>query len=262
MHPITVLIAAALGLLIYSNFVFFTRPPAPHTNNFAVVLPEEAEKERVKNIPFYIFGIPVAARHSFAGRQDKLLEGKIHKIKAEPRSQRYIAFKQGQRNELIVKVQLDNRFTTLVKLFPGYSLFLPPTWRAQIEVPKDTECMLYSSDSLGSLCLRLPELGAPIVSKVAEAAHPFLGVCFSTLDKLILQLQCSLGHVEAPSRVPKKFASYHQSDQSSHPPPQKKKDSVNHHSGSVLLPKEAKRDQKKNSTEPSIPTNLLKDEIN
>jgi len=55
MHPITVLIAAALGLLIYSNFVFFTRPSAPPTNNFAVVLPEEAEKERVKNIPFYIF---------------------------------------------------------------------------------------------------------------------------------------------------------------------------------------------------------------
>ena len=82
MHPIIVLISAALALLIYSNFVFFTRPPAPQTNNFTVVLPEEAEKERVKNIPFYLFGIPVTARHTFAGRQDKLLEGKIHKVKA------------------------------------------------------------------------------------------------------------------------------------------------------------------------------------
>ena len=260
MHPITVLIAAALGLLIYSNFVFFTRPPAPHTNNFAVVFPEEAEKERLKNIPFYIFGIPVAARHSFAGRQDKLLEGKIHKIKAEPRSQRYIVFKQGSTNELIVKIQLDNRFTTLMKLFPGYSLFLPPTWRAQIEVPKDTECMLYSSDSLGSLCLRLPELGAPIVSKVAEAAHPFLGVCFSTLYKLILQLQCLLGHVEEPLKAPKKFASYNQSARSSHPSHQKTKDSENHHLGSVLQPKEVKTDQKKKPTEPSTPTTFSKSE--
>lgn len=262
MHPIIVLISAALALLIYSNFVFFTRPPAPQTNNFAVVLPEEAEKERVKNIPFYLFGIPVAARHAFAGRQDKLLGGKFHKIKAEPRSQRYIVFKQGQTNELIVKVQLDNRFTSLVKLLPGYSLFLPPTWRAQIEVPKDTECMLCSSDSLGSLCLRLPELGAPIAWKVAEAAHPLLVVCFSTLDKLISQLQCLLGRVEEPSQVPKKFASYRRSVPSSHRPHQKTKDSENRHLGSVLQPKEVKTDQKRKPTAPSPSTTLSKGENN
>lgn len=262
MHPIIVLISAALALLIYSNFVFFTRPPAPQTNNFTVVLPEEAEKERVKNIPFYLFGIPVTARHTFAGRQDKLLEGKIHKIKAEPRSQRYIVLKEGAANELIVKAQLDNRFTTMVKLPPGYSLFLPPTWRAQIEVPTGTECMLYSSDSLGSLCLRLPELGAPIASKVAEAAHPFLAVCFSTLDKLIWRLQCLLGHVEEPSKVPKKFASYHPSARFLHPPHQKRKDSENRHSGSARQPKEARKDQKTKLAESSNLTTLSKGENN
>ena len=254
MHPFTILIAAAIGLLIYSNVVFFTRPPSPTKHDLPVAMPEEAEGLRVKNLPFIIFGKPTVPRQAFAGRQDKLEQGKIHKIKAEPRSQRYIVFIKGP-TELIVKIQLDNRFKTILKLLPGYSLFLPPTWKGQIEVPKDTVCMLYSSDSLGSLCLRLPELCAPIALKVAEAVQPFLAVCFSILEKLISQLQCWLEREAEPSGVLSKFASFLQLNQYSHSSRRKTK-RFRSHLHFAHPPKEATKDQKMTPCH-SLPTTTL-----
>ena len=202
MHPISVLIAAAVGLLVYSNFMFFTRPPVPKHNNFVVVMPGNAAKERIKNLPFYLVGRPLPARHAFAARQDRLASEKLHEIKAEPRSQRYIIHPPTGTKAVVVRAQLDTRFVTPVHLLPGHSLFLPPTWKAQIEVPKDTECMLYSSDSLGSLCMRLPELASPITSKAGAAAHPYLAACFSTLDTLLSQLLSLQPHAAAPSGPP------------------------------------------------------------
>jgi hypothetical protein len=216
MHPISVLIAAAVGLLVYSNFVFFTRPPVPKHHNFEVVMPGDAEKQRIKNLPFYIVGRPLPARHAFAGRQDRMESEKLHTIKGEPRSQRYIINQSSGTRALPVKIQLGNRFTTMAQLPPGYSLFLPPTWKAQIEVPKDTECMLYSSDSLGSLCMRMPELASPITSKVGALAHPYLAVCFSTLDTLISQLLSLLQRVEGPFATPNKSVSFPRVLPSSH----------------------------------------------
>jgi len=186
MHPLGILAAATLALLIYSNIVFYFRPPSLPTNQLTTCTPSECEQLRLQNLPFMCHGLPATPKHALAQRIDQLKSGHKHIIPSEPRCRRivYVGLSPTPDTPLIVTLVLDRRSKLTVAVPLGYSLFLPPTWRAQMEVPPKMVCTVYSSDSVGSLCLRLPKLLGPATRKVGAKGLAFLEDVFATLDTL------------------------------------------------------------------------------
>ena len=226
MHPFAILTAAAIGLLIYSNFVFYTRPPTPTFTDIPFYHPDECDQRRISNLPFLIPGEPDNTKHSLAARTDHLTSGQKHKVRGEPRARRIITVYTSPTDQPAepakVTISLGRRWSRQILLLPGYSLSLPPTWQAQIEVPKTTVCKLHSSDSVGSLCLRLPELFGPLVTKVEEVARPFLADGYTILDKHLSPHLSLPQRAKAPSQNPKKSVSFSQKVQYVHPPSEMK----------------------------------------
>jgi hypothetical protein len=203
MHPLGVLAAATLALLIYSNIVFYFRPPSLSTNQLVTCTPSESEQQRLQNIPFICHGLPLTPKHALAQREDQLSANYKHLVPSEPRCRRiiYIAASPSPDIPLVVTLALDHRSKLTVAVPLGYSLFLPPTWRAQMEVPPKMVCTLYSSDSVGSLCLRLPKLLGPSAKRVEAMALAFLEDAIATLDILREQHLVSFRRVVGQPRV-------------------------------------------------------------
>jgi len=204
MHPLGVLAAATLALIIYSNFVFYFRPPALSTNRLVTCTPSECEQLRLQNLPFMCHGLPETPKHALAQREDRLKAGHKHLIPSEPRCRRivYVAVSPTPDTPLIVTLALDRRSKLKVAVPLGYSLFLPPTWRAQMEVPPKMVCTIRSSDSVGSLCLRLPKLLGPSAKWAEAKALAFLGDAIATLDTLREQHSVMPRRVAGQPRVP------------------------------------------------------------
>lgn len=204
MHPLGVLAAATLALLIYSNFVFYFRPPSLSGNRLVTCTPSECEQLRLQNLPFICHGLPETPKHALAQREDQLKAGHKHLIPSEPRCRRiiYVAASPTPSTPLIVTLALDRRSKLTVAVPLGYSLFLPPTWRAQTEVPPKMVCTLRSSDSVGSLCLRLPKLLGPSAKRAEAMALAFLGDAIATLDTLREQHSVMPRRVAGQPRAP------------------------------------------------------------
>lgn len=204
MHPLGVLAAATLALLIYSNFVFYFRPPSLSTNRLVICTPSECEQLRLQNLPFICHGLPETPKHALAQREDRLKSGHKHLIPSEPRCRRiiYVAASPTPNTPLIVTLALDRRSKLTVAVPLGYSLFLPPTWRAQTEVPPKMVCTIRSSDSVGSLCLRLPKLLGPSAKRAEAMALAFLGDAIATLDTLREQHSVMPRRVAGQPRAP------------------------------------------------------------
>lgn len=205
MHPLGVLAAATLALLIYSNFVFYFRPPTLSTNRLVSCTPSECEQLRLQNLPFLCHGLPATPKHALAQREDQLKAGHKHLVPSEPRCRRiiYVAVSPTPDTPLIVTLTLDRRSKLKVAVPLGFSLFLPPTWRAQIEVPPKMVCTLRSSDSVGSLCLRLPKLLGPATKKAGAMGLAFLEDAFATLDTLQAQHSGLPRRGVVPPRIPR-----------------------------------------------------------
>ena len=185
MHPLGVLAAAALALLIYSNFVFYFRPPSLASNRLVTCTPSECERLRSENLPFMCYGPPPTPKHALAQRQDQLKAGHKHLIPSEPRCRRIVYVTEAPTDKpLIVTLALDRRSKLKVAVPLGYSLFLPPTWRAQMVVPPKMVCTVHSSDSVGSLCLRLPKLLGPATKQAAAMGLACLEDAIAILDTL------------------------------------------------------------------------------
>lgn len=210
MHPFALLAAAAVALLIYSNFVFYYRPPVPDSETLETHSIDEFERRRNENYPFFVIGLPTVPRHALATRTDMLEAGKRHVIPPEPRCRR-VLFAEPLMNArggvVRVVLALDRRAKIKVGLPAGYSLFLPPSWRAQMVVPAHMVCKLHSSDSVGSLCLRLPKLLGPALEQGEAMAHSFLGDVLATLDTPPERRQWLSLREGVPSRIPNKPAS-------------------------------------------------------
>ncbi len=200
MHPLAVLAAAAVALIAYSNYVFHFRPPPLKSSTLPTHPVSQFEQKRCENLPFFTPGLPPTPSHALAHRVDRLAEGS-HVIPSAPRCRRVLHVTQGLES-LPVQLSLDRRSRVRAGIPAGYSLFLPPSWQAQIVVPAGTDCTLHSSDSAGSLCFRLPKLLAPAARKVAEAAHPYLEAAIATLDTPPVQRPARRPRARAPSQTP------------------------------------------------------------
>lgn len=200
MHPLAVLAAAAVALIVYSNYVFHFRPPPLKSNTLLTYPVAEFEQKRGENLPFFTPGLPQTPPHALAYRVDRLAEGS-HIIPSAPRCRRVLHVTQGLES-LPVQLSLDRRSRVRAGIPAGYSLFLPPSWQAQIVVPVGTDCTLYSSDSAGSLCFRLPKLLAPAARMVAAAAHPYLEAAIATLDTPPVRRPTKRSRARVPSQTP------------------------------------------------------------
>lgn len=210
MHPIALIAAAAVALLIYSNFVFYFRPPIPKGDHLETHPASEFERRRNENYPFFCPGLPPMPAHALAIRDDDLSAGSRHVILPEPRCRRVLhAVELGDARGGVVPVvlALDRQAKIKVGLPSGYSLFLPPSWRAQMVVPERMACRLYSSDSVGSLCLRLPKLMGPFAEKAEAVARSCLEDVLAILGTPPERRRSRRPRVEGPSQTPCKSAS-------------------------------------------------------
>ena len=210
MHPFALIAAAAVALLIYSNFVFYFRPPVPKGDELETYPTSEFEKRRYENFPYFCSGLPPTPAHALAARDDVLAAGSRHVIPPEPRCRRVLfAAESGNARGGVVPVvlALDRRAKIKVGLPVGYSLFLPPSWRAQMVVPEHMECRLYSSDSVGSLCLRLPKLMGPFAEKAEARGRSCLEDVLAILDTPQERRRLPRARVAEPSQTPDKSAS-------------------------------------------------------
>jgi hypothetical protein len=225
MHPFALLAAAAVALLIYSNFIFYFRPPVPRSAQLDTYPSTEFEKRRIMNLPFFCVGMPATPSHALASRVDELPANARHVVPSEPRCRRILhAQLVGTAREAGVPVvlALGKRAKIKVVLPAGYSLFLPPSWRAQMVVPEYMVCKLYSSDSAGSLCLRLPKLLGPAAERVEEVARSFLADAIAILDTPPERHRLLRPHASGLVRNPDKSVSCtrpEQSEQIVHPVP-------------------------------------------
>jgi hypothetical protein len=200
MHPLAILAAAAVALIAYSNYVFYYRPPPLKSATLTTYPVAEFEQNNIANIPFFCPGLPSTPSHALARRVDTLEQGS-HVIPSSPRCRRVLYVAQGLA-PLPVQLNLDWRCQIRVGIPAGYSLFLPPSWQAQIVVPEGTDCTLHSSDSVGSLCFRLPKLFAPAAQTVAAMVHPYLEDAIAILDTPPTQRLTKRLRVRAPSHNP------------------------------------------------------------
>ena len=208
MHPFSIIAAAAVALLLYSNFVFYYRPPVPGDAALPTYAACEFEQRRAQNVPFFSVGLPPVPSHALAYRADVLEAGCRQVVMPEPRSRRvlYLALepptsgKSPQAGGVPVVLALGHRTKIRAMLPAGYSLFVPPSWRAQMVVPEGMVCTLHSSDSAGSLCLRLPKLLGPVSKLVGGAVRSFLSDATATLDRPPRQRPTRQPRNSAPSR--------------------------------------------------------------